>query len=192
MSWWDPRTWFHRFGPAPLSTAGPGGWLRDAKGDPLQWGKPYRPITVYVDSFAEGAGWWNDTARAMSWINGIVGAKVFDLEPLEPIKAILAAYAEGVGAGPPGSILVTTGTNLEPTHGFTDVRQDERNGAVRNAIVSLPTQRMGDWSEELVRHEMLHALGLGHGGGLMAPVLAPRTPALLQCDLARLREAYGG
>jgi hypothetical protein len=169
------------------STEGPGGWLK-RNGHELKWPHERLTVTVYVHSSADH--WWVDIKRSMEWLNALVGSPVLDREPLEPIASVVDSFGDGgrTWEGVPGAIYITCG-DVSPTHAWTEVRSDDRTGVIRNAFMRLPFDPP-PWAEEMVRHELCHAFGLAHGGGLMAAQLGANTPPLLPCDVARLREAY--
>jgi hypothetical protein len=167
------------------STEGPGGWLTRS-GHELKWPHERLPVTVYIHSSADH--WWVDVKRGMEWLNALVGSPVLDREPLEPIASVVEAFDRGRLCGV-HAIYVRCGGDSDERHGDTTVYSDERSGVIFNATICLPHDPP-PWAEEMVRHELCHAFGLAHGGGLMAAQLGATMPPLLNCDVARLREAY--
>jgi hypothetical protein len=194
-AWWDPRTWVRNLFPVANE---PGGFMV-REGLELRWDRTRLPVSVYIDRSADP--WWHDVTNGVRWVNAVVGRPVL-LLPEEPTYMITAAYAASMGkpcAGPPGGVYATCADGVEPDHGRTDVRFAQaghvdgifvkRAGEIRNALVEL-SHLVPEASDQIVRHELCHALGLDHGRGLMARVLDGRGASLTPADVARLREVY--
>ena len=121
---------------------------------------------------------------------------------------VSAFHDEKARASLRSTVLVMGDGPIDMRHlGSTDLRYDERNGQIFNAIVLMPPRDqaiealgLGDPAHgqqlayQAALHELGHVLGLDHddeGGSIMWHQVRTDSTILLSGDVARLRAAYG-
>jgi hypothetical protein len=179
----------------------------------LKWSRGHLPIAVLLDESA--ADYLPEfEAAAAAFHAAVFDRSYFSIGPfMHPSTAVLPALSnafhdEKARASLRSTVLVVGDGPLDMRHlGSTDLRYDERNGQILNAIVLLPPRAqaiealgLGDpvhgqqLAYQAALHELGHVLGLDHddeASSIMWHQVRTDSTILLSGDVARLRAAYG-
>jgi hypothetical protein len=158
-------------------------------GHELRWARGSR-VGVFVAEAALGS--MDSVMAAVRQYRAVTGG-LFQF-PVVATAEMRAAFAsETLRKNLTGAVLVVLGPE-DPTHGTSEIQSDDRTGAIRNVLVSLPPLPDSAIRDSVILHELGHCLGLAHDAApssVMFQRSTGRGQSLSSADAARLTKAYG-